>query len=124
MAMGRHDQQLQTFRTGKFLQTTAHSLLGAVDVYNLLPQYVIAACDVSTFQNRLQQLLKAAAREKMQGWTTFLSNRHLIFRHPLHQLGGFEGPAGKVRCMGIGGANGDMYNCTDQWLAFGQSKNE
>ena len=95
--------------------------MGAVDVYNLLPQYVVVAGDVSTFQNRLQQLLKAAARETTFGWPTLLSNRHLIFRHPLHEFMGFEGPTSSAKTTGIGMINGAANNCVEQWLAFGQS---
>ena len=134
IALGFHDKQLQSYRCGNFLDTTAHSLLGAIDVYNLLPKYAIAAGDVSTFQNRLQQLLKAGAQDALPGWSTMLSNRHLIFKHPLLRFGSFEGPVKKGGCAlatsGIGDegmrtcVDGDTYNCVDQWLAFGQGKDE
>ena len=119
-----HDRQLRTYRSGRFLQTTAHSLLGAIDVYNLLPQYVIAACDVGTFQNRLQQILKAAASETVHNWSSLLCNRHLVFMHPLLNFTKFEGPICKV---GNDGNDGDMgvntdgaYSCVQGWLKFAQ----
>ena len=103
--LNSHDMQLRTYRTGKFLDLVGHSLLGAIDVYNLLPPYVVAAKDVKTFQNRLQQILKLGASEGMPGWTTFLSNRHLTFLHPLRMFNGFEGPGEYAR---VGDVNGDM----------------
>ena len=99
----------------------SHSILGAIDVYNLLPAYVVAADDVSAFQNRLQQLLKAAAMDRMPGWPTYLSNRHLMFRHPLRAFSGFNGPGrlveynnvnDKVRCD-------DALACIQGWIYFG-----
>ena len=37
----RHDKQLKTYRRGKFLETTAKSILGLIDIYNMLPQELI-----------------------------------------------------------------------------------
>ena len=98
-----------------------HSQLGAIDVYNLLSQYVVAAVDVKTFQNRLQQMLKAAATNGMRGWATFLSNRLAIFNHPLRDLVGFEGFGGEV----IGYTEHAMLDkpataCIANWIEFGQ----
>ena len=55
----RHDRQLLSHRHGDFLQVVTHSVLGLVDIYNLLPQYVVNATTVKLFQHRLQELLKA-----------------------------------------------------------------
>ena len=65
--------------------------MGTIDVYNLLPAYIVAAEDVSTFQNRLQQLMKLSVGEAVNDWSSMLSNRHLIFRHPLLRCSGFAG---------------------------------
>ena len=91
VALHAHSYQLQSYRTGKYLDVAAHSLLGAVDVYNALPEYVVAAESVKDFQNRLQQMLKIGAREHHMDWDTMLSNRHLMFRHPLLKFSGFTG---------------------------------
>ena len=116
-----HNKQLRSYRNGQFLETTAHSSLGAIDVYNLLPEYIVAAEDISTFQNRLQQLLKAAARDACPGWSAFLSNRHLTFQHPLLRFGGFV-------CRKYDGNSRNnasvqrtiAQECTMGWLNFGQ----
>jgi len=121
VAMHSHDKQLRSYRTGNFLQIIAHSILGAIDVYNLLPQYVIAAMDVSTFRNRLQQILKVAARDRVPGWTTILFNRHWMFRHPLLDFSGFNGMESRA-----GGDNkdggvkrDDAHTCIEGWINFG-----
>ena len=37
----RHDKQLVTHRKGKYLDVMGHSILGLIDIYNLLPQWII-----------------------------------------------------------------------------------
>ena len=98
----------------------ANSLLGAIDVYNLLPRYVVAAGDVKSFQNRLQQLLKEAARNNMVDWTTFLSNRHLMFMHPLRQFTEFEGITTSGTNDECGVETTDDHQCINGWLQFAQ----
>ena len=99
----------------------AHSQLGAVDVYNMLPEYVAAAEDVTTFQNRLQQILKLAAMEGVLGWENLLSNRHLMYQHPLRGFYGFEGlGAGTNGCILPALVETPMDHCIDGWLSFGQ----
>ena len=108
----------------------AHSLLGAIDVYNILPDYVVEANNVSEFQNRLQQMLKIGASERHLDWTTMLSNRHLTFRHPVLQFQGFTGFAKKKKVATPDGTNvGSIAttNCVNGWLQFGAgaaTKNE
>ena len=113
--------QLRSYRRGAFLEIMSHSLLGAIDVYNLLPQYIVAAEDVKSFQNRLQQMLKAAAMNQMQGWATLLSNRWVLFQHPLREFYGFEGFGGVTNDY-TGHAMIDMPTnaCITNWLEFGQ----
>ena len=127
-----HEYQLQTYRTGRYLDVVAHSLLGAIDVYNILPAYVVDARDVSEFQNRLQQILKIGAAECHADWTTMLSNRHLMFRHPLLKFHDFCGMACKTK----NGAQNDggvhpvavvsataTATCINGWLQFGRGIN-
>ena len=121
VALNAHDRQLTSYRTGNYLEMVSHSILGAIDVYNLLPAYVVAADDVSAFQNRLQQLLKAAAMDRMPGWPTYLSNRHLMFRHPLRAFSGFNGPGRFVECNNMydKGRCDDAHACIQGWIHFG-----
>ena len=37
----RHNRQIVSHRAGKFLDVLAHSVFGAADIYNLLPQYMV-----------------------------------------------------------------------------------
>ena len=48
-AMKHHDKLLMPHRTGKILNVLSHSLLGLVDVYNILPKLVVDAATVSEF---------------------------------------------------------------------------
>ena len=64
----RHNRQLGSYRRGKFLDTTAKSILGLVDVYNMLPHAIIESADVHTFQAKLQGILKRLAGQGEQNW--------------------------------------------------------
>ena len=121
-----HNGQLRSYRVGRYLEATAHSLLGAIDVYNLLPEYIIAAEDVSTFQNRLQQLLKCGAREGIVGWPAFLSNRHLIFQHPLLMFSSFTGLGNDAKdaVMKTEVHTGGIHECMHGWINFGNCVNK
>ena len=61
-----HDKQLVSMRTGKFLDILSHSLLGLIDIYNLLPTYMVEASTVTEFQKRLQLLVMELAEKKLQ----------------------------------------------------------
>ena len=99
----------------------AHSQLGSIDVYNLLPQYVVAAGDVKTFQNRLQQMLKAGAAYEVPGWETLLSNRLAIFQHPIKNFSEFEGFGGAANGYTEDARLEKTSNaCIQGWLQFGQ----
>ena len=78
----RHDKQLQTYRTGHFLQTTAFSILGLIDVYNLLPSGITETTDVHIFQAKLQALLMmhAASNDNREN---LYSPRYALHMHPL-----------------------------------------
>ena len=58
------------------------SALGAARLYNLLPDFVVAASSVSLFQRRLQELVRARARH-CDDWRTTLSWRVPLWSHPL-----------------------------------------
>ena len=59
-----------------------HSAIGAVRIYNLLPQFVVRARTVSRFQSRLQSLLRARAAQ-CSDWDMTFSSRIPIASHPL-----------------------------------------
>ena len=82
-ALRRHDKQLATYRNGKFLETTAKSIFGLIDVYNLLPQWIVDASDVHTFQAKLQDMLKELLRCKRADWDIHFPPRHALHSHPL-----------------------------------------
>ena len=48
------------------------SILGLVYSFNMLPAAVVHAKDASTFQRRLQQAVKTAAKQDMRGWEALL----------------------------------------------------
>ena len=121
VTMHRHNRQLRSYRHGNFLEVMAHSQLGAIDVYNLLPEYVVEAVDVKSFQNRLQQVLKIAAMDQVLGWSTLLSNRHLIFQHPLREFYGFQGLGVEKKCCTNDALlEQSMTHCMDGWISFAQ----
>ena len=71
----RHDVQLRSYRTGRYLDILGCSILGAIDIYNLLPASVVAAENVSVFQKRLQANLVMAAKGNEFGWKDLYSPR-------------------------------------------------
>ena len=79
----RHNQQIRTYRKGKFLETTSKSILGLIDIYNLLPQEFIDSEDVHSFQTKLQGLLKEEVHRGRRGWESMFSPRHPLHLHPL-----------------------------------------
>ena len=81
----RHDKQVVTYRTGSFLESTAHSILGLVDVYNMLPAGIVATDDVHAFQAKLQALMKLES-SRNSDWETMYSPRLALHNHPLRRL--------------------------------------
>ena len=115
----RHRRQLVTHRTGHFLQILGDSILGLVDVYNLLPGYVVEATDVSNFQKRLQGHMVDAAKRGLVNWQDLYSPRLDLYAHPLRKRlrarnvneGGMT--PGTVRISGT-------TRCVNGWLRFAQ----
>ena len=70
-------------------------MFGLVDVYNLLPEYVVAAVDVHTFQKRLQELLRLAAPNVPQ-WDRLFTPRVAMYDNPLRRFLGW-GPENATR---------------------------
>ena len=86
----RHSFQLQTFRRGHFLELVSNSILGLVDIYNLLPAGVVAATTVRNFQQRLQGMLKVCASEGHADWERLFSPRSTLYNHRLRVVRKWE----------------------------------
>ena len=67
-------------------QTNSTSVLGLVDVYNLLPSDVVEIEDVHNFQSALQSLLKVHAKNGNSRWEDLFSPRLELHNHPLRRL--------------------------------------
>ena len=85
-AARNHDKQLITHRKGKFRDLLSHSLLGLVDIYNLLPRFIVSAATVSDFQKRLQLLVIDAAANNHMGWQEIVSPRNTLWNNQLRKL--------------------------------------
>ena len=111
----RHNQQLVTFREGKFLYILAKSALGLIDVYNFPDQKIIDAENVVQFQKRLQERLICEAENRMPGWKDTYSPRCEFHAHPLR--------CGMTICDAIGpeveSPRNEMRSCVDSLLRFG-----
>ena len=92
----RHNRQLSSYRKGKFLETTARSILGLVDVYNMLPQKIVDAGSVKIFQGMLQGLMKEQGCSA-DDWETLFSPRHALHAHPLARLLSKVGTTGTMQ---------------------------
>ena len=113
----RHNRQLQTHRTGKYLDILGQLMLGLVDVYNLLPANIVAATDVSMFQTRLQKDLIHAAKGGICDWQKLYSPRLAIHAHPLRRFRTMSAiiPGGDTPVHG-----GAARRCVEAWLRFAQ----
>ena len=81
---GRHGLQLESYCNGHHTDYMRRSLLGAIEVYNLLPGWVIDnSCKVSTFQKRLQELVLSRAMAGCEDWDLTLSPRMPSHARPL-----------------------------------------
>ena len=84
IAQRRHSKQLQSFRDGsRNLVSFTNSIFGLVDVYNLLPGWIIEMGTTKNFQTCLQHLLKHNASMGYPFWQTLFSGREPLWRHPL-----------------------------------------
>jgi hypothetical protein len=80
---GRHRRHLVDPRPVYRAHIVSRSALGLIAVYNLLPEGVVAARDVSAFQCALQQLVKSRCRHGCADWVESLSPRVPLATHPL-----------------------------------------
>ena len=106
-------------RTGNFLAILANSVLGLVDVYNLLPEQIVAEDSVSKFQKGLQTHLIAVAKEGMPGWQNIYSPRLAVYAHPLRKSS--RSANGHLDKTGIAtNVNNAKTTCINGWLRFAQ----
>ena len=65
------------------METTSTSILGLIDVYNLLPQSVVDTEDVHSFEAKLQGMMRGLAKKKTPNWEILSSPWHALHLHPL-----------------------------------------
>ena len=82
----RHSRQLHEYRNGNYLAMVGRSALGAISVYNLLPQGIVDADNVKGFQRSLQDFAKHMAAQHFPAWQHLYSIRYLMHTHPLKRI--------------------------------------
>ena len=83
------------------MDVLSNSILGLIDIYNLLPVYIVASCTVKDFQGRLQAMMKNMAEDGEREWDTMYSPRMPLHQCRLRRL--FEwngGPRGTIHNQG------------------------
>ena len=93
----------------------AHSSLGMVDIYNLLPSYTVEATNVKEFQHRLQGMVKDAANAKESEWQNLFCPRKPLHSHAVKKW--FTWHADGLVATRI--ATNENANCVSAWLRFG-----
>ena len=113
----RHNRQLETHRVGKYMEIVGNSMLGLIDVYNLLPSQIVAMETVQKFQGQLQIQLIEAAKRNEPNWRDLYSPRLAIYAHPLrkHVRPGNE----KEAVLATTNVN-EKAKCISGWLSFAQ----
>ena len=80
----KHNMQLCEWPASRDLDLMRRSALGAIRVYNLLPQHVVDCSSISYFQKALTDLVRARVTARDTRWTMLLSPRCQFFDiHPL-----------------------------------------
>ena len=86
----RHCLQVCSIVDGRQKELAKRSLLGMLDVYNLLPASIVEQCStVSSFQSALQKMALVCALDGMEDWERLYSSRLLLHTHPLVELWSF-----------------------------------
>ena len=86
-----HSLQVHSFIDGHQKELAKRSLLGMLDVYNLLPASIVEQCSsVSAFQSGLQRMALECALFGFEEWEHMFSSRHYLHVHPLLQLWNYE----------------------------------
>ena len=114
----RRLKQIVSHWTGKFPDLLAHSMLGAADVYNLLPGYIVEAASTKEFQHSLQELAVVDANNKFNGWQNLFSPRQALGMHTVRDWFEWRGHSKQhpvVQTM----PNVNVNKCVTAWLHFG-----
>ena len=77
---------LKAIPPGRSLGMFRRSAFGLVDVYNRLPNTVVAHNSVSSFQGALAKLVEAQAISGNPNWHCLFSPRCLSYQHPLRDI--------------------------------------
>ena len=120
VARNRHGKQIVSYRRGKFLDLLAYSMLGAADVYNLLPEYIVEAPTTKEFQHRLQELAVAAANNGMHDWQNIFSPRQVLHVHTVRDWFEWRGRSRQQPVIQTI-ANVHATRCVGAWLQFGNT---
>ena len=99
------------------MDIVGHSVLGLIDVYNLLPSGIVAAETVSVFRTRLQKQLVEAARGDQPHWREMYSPRETMHNHSLRSG---TLPIEHFAKASTGDEVGSNASCVQRWLQFGQ----
>ena len=113
----RHNRQIVSHRHGKFLDVLAHSVLGAADIYNLLPQYIVDATTTKEFQHRLQELVCTTIEYDVYEWQDIFSPRKALHSHALKQWTMWKGISTKKPV--VVPVQSLQNDCVASWLRFG-----
>ena len=107
---------------GKFVDVMKHSVLGLIDIYNLLPQAVVDKKDVHEFQRGLQELLREEAKLGIEKWQFLFSPRNEVWNNKLHRHIS-QCPSGPNAIEESATKTGDTNanTCIQGWLRFGQA---
>ena len=111
----RHNLQVETHRNGKFLDMLKWSVLGLVDIYNLLPQNVVNAKTVRLFQRRLQDMLREVAKNENAQWGNLFSPRLELWNHPLVNWRSYKKGCDERIVV----KDNAPARCIDAWINFG-----
>ena len=118
----RHKKQLQTYRVGKILDVVKHSMLGLIDIYNLLPQETVDQPTMKDVQHSLQALLCGVMLRGMDVSQNLLSPRNGRWCNKLNDLRLACAGDESVETMQWGDGTttgaGDATVCILGWLRF------
>ena len=70
----RHGKQFEEIAGGSYYFN--HSLFGAVRVYNVLPEFFVNSCSVSSFQRLLTQAALSKLKRRDESWRNMYCCRH------------------------------------------------
>ena len=115
----RHSFQLMTYRTGKFLDVLGQSVLGLVDIYNLLPQFVVNAPTVKVFQRRVQHMLRTEAESGNDLWHELFSPRKPLWNHKLVAWRLYREGNNEFNSNTVNATECATSTCVNGWLSFG-----